>query len=114
MGDMNPIYTSFKIPLRGKFFGNLWHVKCYKKERKGKIKNREIRKKEKYRKKKDNNLQAFGIEREKEDVNEEGRDSWSFEARIKARNLAGKQQGIERKLVAPIFFNPCYSCYSII
>jgi hypothetical protein len=56
MGDMNPIYTSFKIPLRGKFFGNLWHVKCYKKERKGKIKNREIRKKEKYRKKKDNNL----------------------------------------------------------
>jgi len=59
MGDVNPIYTSFKIPLRGKLFGNLWYVKCYKKERKGKIKNKEIRKKEKHRKKKEkkeNNL----------------------------------------------------------
>jgi predicted histidine transporter YuiF (NhaC family) len=53
MGNVNPIYTSFKIPLRGKLFGNLWHVKCYKKERKGKIKNKEIRKKEKHRKKKE-------------------------------------------------------------
>ena len=68
------------------------------------------KRKEKEKEKRGNNLQAFGIKKErkkgrkKEGAKKRRWDSWSFVARIEARNLVDNQQGIKKET--------CYSYLS--